>query len=156
MSLLSDHVNVYSSCIALLDLQGWKIKIEPAPYEKEDSTLDIYVAERNGQIIRAEDPLRLLGLAAIDDYHTPHGEEPYWWVIKGKAPELLERLEDKALEDSFYVFKKENPEECKKHIIKAIEEAKEYPSSQPHERLGVSLESFNKLMEEYPELINAS
>jgi len=38
MAFLSDHVNVYSSCIALLDLQGWKIEIEPGPYEKEDAS----------------------------------------------------------------------------------------------------------------------
>ena len=149
MALLSDHVNVYSSCIALLDLQGWKIEIEPGPYEEEDASLDLFIATRNGTTIRAEDPLRLLGLAAIDQHHQPHKEEAYWWSIKS---DLYNQLEEEALERSFFIYQKKFPEACKELIITAIKEHKNHPSTEIHDRLGISQLSFQKIMEENPDL----
>jgi len=151
MANLSDHVNVYSSCIALLDLQGWTIEIVPGPYEKEDARLDTYVAIRNGTIIRADDPLRLLGLAAIDQHHQPHGDEPYWWSIK-ETSDLHERLEDEALERSFFIYKDESPEACKQLVLKAIAESKADPLIGAHDRLGISQKSFDKMVKEDDEL----
>lgn len=141
MALVSDHVNVYSSCIALLDLQGWKIKIDPCPYELEDARLDSYRATRNGTTIKAEDPLRLLGLAALDQHHQPHGAEPYWWTIKSN---LHDRLQDEALERSFFSYKERFPEQCNQLLIKAIEDSKQDPSVAPCERLGISEEAFKE------------
>ncbi|MGH1337588.1 MAG: hypothetical protein ACRBFS_15810 [Aureispira sp.] len=151
MALLSDHVNVYSPCIALLDLQGWKIAMEPGPYEEEDARLDVFIAVRNGTTIRAEDPLRLLGLAAIDQHHQPHEEEAYWWSIKS---DLYNQLEAEALERSFFIYQKKFPDACKKLIIEAIKEGKNSASAAPHDILGISLASFQRILEEDPDLKN--
>jgi len=148
MPLLSDHVNVYSSCIALLDLQGWKIKIDFGAYEKDDNEPIIYTATRDETIIKAEDPLRLLGLAAIDEHHKPHGDAPYWWNIKSKPIHLLQKLEDEALERSFFIYKEKYPKDCDKLIENVISESKIDPITKPHERLGISKSSFDKIIKE--------
>ena len=31
----------------------------------------------------ADNPIELLGLAAIHDYKNPLTDEPYWWVVDG-------------------------------------------------------------------------
>lgn len=152
MALVSDHVNVYSSCIALLDLQGWKVEIDPCPYEIADSHFDFYIATRNGTTIRADDPLRLLGLAALDQYHQPHGEEPYWWAIESTPPNLLDRLDDEALERSFFIYKEKFPKKCKQLILKAIKDSKKDPSLEPCVRLGISKKAFEKMVTENSEL----
>ena len=105
-----DHVNVYRSCISLLDLRGWKIKIIPGPYEEGDSLLDTYEATRDNTRILAEDPLRLLGLANLHEYHHPHEGESYWWTVESEDIGLHDRLEDEALEEAFFDFQKRNPE----------------------------------------------
>ena len=144
---LGDHPNVFSTCIEILNIQGWKIEIIPEPYENEDKLYSHIIATRNKTQIYAADPLKLLGLAAIDNFNQPHGEKPYWWSIKGN---LYEQLKDEALEKSFLTFKKNNPDKWKNIIIKSIREHKNF--NNVYEDIGISSKTFFKIIEENPDL----
>ena len=144
---LSAEFNVYSTCLSLLDRNGWEISIIPGPYEKEDARLDSFEAKRDNINLIADNPISLLGLATIHEFHHPHGEAPYWWVIEGKDAKLYDRLEDEALEKSFFEYLKRKPKECKALIRREIDKAKEDPSVGVHERLGISKKAVQKVIE---------
>lgn len=150
---LGDHPNVYITCIEILNQQGWKIELIPILYENEYGNKNgVYtqiVAKRNEIEIYAEDPLRLLGLATIDQYHQPHNGEPYWWSIKS---DLLEQLEDEALDKSFLEYKIRKPNAWKEVIINAIEEYKKKPKTRIEEIIGISLKLYEQILNENPEL----
>jgi len=147
--------NVYSTCIALLDIRGWTVVIEPGPYEKEDALLDWYTATRDGTTVEAGSPLALLGLASIHEHLHPHGNESYWWAIEPQDPGLYEKLQDDALERSFFTYKNEHPEAWKKYVLSEIQKSVEDPSVTIEDRLGISPAAFAELAEEYPELIKS-
>ena len=146
MTTLSEEINVYRTCISLLDLNGWEISIIPGQYEKEDSRLDSFEATKNNVKIFADNPVSLLGLGTIHEFHHPHGEEPYWWKVIGKNPKLYDRLQEEALEKGFLDFLKRKPEECKNLIRTEIKKAKEDSSVVLHERLGISEETARKII----------
>ena len=150
MSYINDHVNVYSTCVELLAIKGWEIEIEPGPYEECDSLLDSYVAIKNGTTIRAGNPLALLGLAEIHEYHHPHSDESYWWRIKCSG--LMERLEVDALERSFLEYIEKSPNEWKDCMRKAIEESKSDPEIGAHDRIGISINTFEDLLKNNPDI----
>lgn len=144
---LSAESNVYRTCLSLLDMNGWEISIIPGPYEKEDSRLDSFEAKKDNINLIADNPISLLGLATIHEFHHPHGEEPYWWKIEGKGSELYDRLEDEALEKGFFEYLQRKPEECKERIRKEMDKAKKDPSVGVHERLGISKKTLSKVIE---------
>lgn len=148
MTSVCDHPNVYSSCVALLSLQGWTVSIEPSEYEDEEKFVNTYHAERNGVTIVADDPLRLLGLATLDQYHQPHDGIPYWWVIKEPQLDLLERLEDEALEQSFLQFLKEKPEKAKDILRSEMENFEKDPGVSVEHRIGISTATLIRLRRE--------
>lgn len=120
MTILSENGNVFKTCISLLDMNGWEISIIPGLYEKEDSRLDSYEAVKDNVRLFADNPISLLGLATIHEFHHPHGEEPYWWKIAGKDSKLYERLQDDALEKEFLNYLERKPKECKELIHRKI------------------------------------
>lgn len=152
MKLLSENGNVYKTCISLLDIKGWKITIIPGPYEKEDSRLDSFEAIKDNIKIFADNPISLLGLATIHEFHHPHGEESYWWKIEGKDSKLYDRLQDESLEKGFLDYLERKPEECKTLIRKEINKFESDPSVEIHERLGISRETMLKLLKELQDL----
>lgn len=152
MPHLSSHPNVYSSAIALLDIKGWTIKIDPGAYELEDSRLNNYEATRDGIVVYAPNPLELLALAAIHEYHHPHSKEPYWWCICGKDPDLLERLEDEALERSFLNYLEREEQEALKIVKNAIDASNKDPDTSPEDRIGISKSTLLDLIGRFPKL----
>lgn len=149
MPRLVEHGNVYSTCLALLDKRGWSIRIEPGPFEECDSLLDSYSATRDGTSIAADNPLELLGLAAIHEHHHPHTDESYWWWIDGR--ELKEELEGDALERGFWDYYDRDPEACEKEFRKANAASvdSEYSAC---EILGISEQSFRRFLELHPDV----
>lgn len=143
---LSAEFNVYRTCLSLLDMNGWEISIIPGPYEKEDSRLDSFEAKKDNINLIADNPISLLGLATLHEFHHPHGEEPYWWKIKGKDSKLYDRLQDEALEKGFLDFLQRKPEECKDLIRIEMTKAKGDPSIGLHERLGISEKTARKMI----------
>lgn len=153
MAYVAEHENVYSTCIELLKIKGWEIEIEPAPY-RQDSLAAFYTAVKDGTTIRAGTPIGLLGLASIHEYHHPHSDKPYWWKIKNDKFDLLDRLEDEALERSFLKYIEEYPDEWKEVVRNAIEESKSDPGFSAYERIGISQKTFMKLLIDNPDIKN--
>ena len=155
MAYLNNHVNVFRSCLALLNRKGWKIEIIPGPYEEEDSLLDSYSAERDGTRIVADTPLELLGLATIHEYHHPHDDESYWWIIEENEPGLCDRLEDEALERGFFEYRERDFNGWKKSIKKSINDVSARDDDATlHEWLGISEQTLKNVMSEYPDLFS--
>lgn len=63
MPALSEHVNVYTTAIAVLEHKGFSVW-----YDRKQ---DAYCAQRDGWDFWAENPVSLLGLAAIFEYKKP-------------------------------------------------------------------------------------
>jgi hypothetical protein len=72
---LSEHVNVYTTAIAVLERKGFSIW-----YDRERDT---FCAQRGGWDFWADNPVSLLGLAAIFEYKNPSEYTIRWWETEG-------------------------------------------------------------------------
>jgi len=75
MPALSEHVNVYTTAIAVLENKGFSIW-----YDRKQ---DAYCAQRDGWDFWADNPVSLLGLAAIFEYKNPSEYTSRWWETEG-------------------------------------------------------------------------
>ncbi|GGN44054.1 hypothetical protein FHR83_008008 [Actinoplanes campanulatus] len=75
MPALSEHMNVYTTAIAVLENKGFSIW-----YDRERDT---FCAERDGWDFWADNPISLLGLAAIFEYKKPSEYTNRWWETEG-------------------------------------------------------------------------
>lgn len=149
LARLGSHPNIYSSCIELLSKEGWIITTKENRYEENDlEIIDCFVAKKDNTIIIADTPIELLGLASLHTYHFPHNTDSYWWRINNGG-HLLGKLEDEALERSFFEFKERNIVAWKKSVKKALKDYK-YDENK-HEILGISEKNYIDLVKEYPE-----
>jgi hypothetical protein len=90
MAALGSHGNVYNTCLLILKAHGFSLSIEDSD-EGNDSSSTIWMAEKNGYDFHADNPIELLGLVSIYEYHRPDGEPtPYWWSIDG--PDIFKDL----------------------------------------------------------------
>lgn len=78
MPTLSEFANVYDSALDLLEKKGFQLWF--------DEKSDLFFAERNGWDFAAENPISLLGLAAIFEAEEPSQFHEYWWRRKGTEP----------------------------------------------------------------------
>ena len=146
---LSSNVNVYSTAMAILDKEGWQLGAIPIPYKEENGIIGLYEAKKDGVELLADNPLELLALAKINDYHKPHDRKPYWWSIEST---VLEELEDDTLERSFIQFLESEEEAAKIVIQTAIEESKLDPEVTVEERIGISATCLKDLLERFPDI----
>lgn len=79
---LDAHLNVYNTALVVLQHKGWALR-----YHKNQ---DWWFAQKDGWELLADDPMALLGLAAIHEYHAPKTKVEYWWKID--EPDLLSCL----------------------------------------------------------------
>ena len=79
--MLSSYLNVYNTCLVILDRRGYKIS-----YEQPKGA---WHAEKSGFKFLADNPIELLGLSAIFEEIAPTSDSEYWWKIDG--PNLLAR-----------------------------------------------------------------
>jgi hypothetical protein len=92
MPALGSHLNVWNTCLIILRERGWKLGLE-GDEEADLTKICMWSAEKNGYDLWADNPIELLGLAAVYDQQAPTGEpEPYWWRVEGDDiyDELLE------------------------------------------------------------------
>jgi hypothetical protein len=75
MPALSEHVNVYTTAIAVLEHKGFSIW-----YDRKHDT---FCAQRGGWDFWADNPVSLLGLAAIFEYKNPSDYTSRWWETEG-------------------------------------------------------------------------
>ncbi len=81
---LGSNSNVYDTCLRLLRQRGFSLhvegELEPDGCYPPDH---LWYAEKNGISLYADNPIELLGLATLHDYHQPDRDTPYWWRIEG-------------------------------------------------------------------------
>ena len=84
MPALSEHVNVYTTAIAVLEQKGFSIWY--------DKRRDSFCAQRDGWDFWADNPVSLLGLAAIFEHQNPSEYTSRWWETEGsmRYPDLPE------------------------------------------------------------------
>ena len=83
MSLLSSYINVFNTCLVLLQRRGYALRYERAN--------DAWFAEKAGFAFRGDNPIELLGLVAIYEEIRPSTGVEYWWKIDD--PDLLSQLD---------------------------------------------------------------
>lgn len=81
--MLSSYPNVYNTCPVILQRKGFSLS-----HEKET---DSWFAEISTFKLKADNPIELLGLAAIYEEQKPKSDSEYWWQIS--APDLLGELD---------------------------------------------------------------
>jgi hypothetical protein len=85
MASLSSHTNVYNTCLRILRQRGYRLWVEGELDHNVMYPNDLaWMAEKNGKTFQADNPIELLGLAAIYEYVNPVGEtQPDWWTVPG-------------------------------------------------------------------------
>ena len=86
MADLSAYLNVYNTALVVLTRKGWSVSF--------DSAQDWWHARKDEWELLANDPMQLLGLVAIHEYHAPQRKVEYWWKID--EPNLLEQLDPRV------------------------------------------------------------
>lgn len=92
MPALGSNINVNATCLRVLRQLGFELRIES---DNPDADLleCSWVAEKSGYDLVADNPIELLGLAAIYEHKKPFGPPvPYWWTVEGDdiQAELME------------------------------------------------------------------
>jgi len=91
MPALSSHLNVWNTSLRILREQGWNLGIEGET--EADLSQCMWSAQKSGYELWADNPIELLGLAAVYEHQAPTGPPaPYWWAVEGGAvyDELIE------------------------------------------------------------------
>ena len=71
MPALSEHSNVYNTCLLILKKKGWRCWY--------DESLDVYGAEKDGWDLLGDSPAGLLGMVTIYEHRAPDEFREYWW-----------------------------------------------------------------------------
>ena len=81
---LGSNANVYSTCLQILREQGFTLRVEGELDSDGMFPVDhLWYAEKAGISLYADNPIELLGLAAIYNRQKPPADEPYWWSRRG-------------------------------------------------------------------------
>jgi hypothetical protein len=80
---LSSYPNVWNTALVILQRKGFRVRYDKAQQH--------WYAEKEGWQFLADDPLELLGLAAIYEHHAPKKKTEYWWKID--EPNILSQLD---------------------------------------------------------------
>ncbi|WP_430792012.1 hypothetical protein [Actinoplanes sp. G11-F43] len=88
MPTLSEHVNVYTTAIAVLEQKGFSVWY--------DRGRDTFCAQRDGWDFWADNPISLLGLVAVFEHKNPTEFVSNWWVTEGSVryPDVPETAPD--------------------------------------------------------------
>jgi hypothetical protein len=73
MPALSYYTNVHNTALVILQRKGYRV------WTELDN--DTICAEKDGWDFMAEDPVQLLGVVAIYEFHHPPAYREYWWKI---------------------------------------------------------------------------
>lgn len=90
MASLAAHTNVWGTCLQLLERKGFRLHVALG----EDECVVSWFAERGDIELQADDPISLLGLAAIYEDLRPERHEPYWWSRNTRKDD---RVEDRLI-----------------------------------------------------------
>jgi hypothetical protein len=77
------HLNVYNTALVILERKGWALRL--------DDSQGWWFANKGDWEFLADDPMQLLGLVAIYEYHAPKTKKEYWWKID--EPDLFSKMD---------------------------------------------------------------
>lgn len=99
MAPLASHINVWETCLQLMQRRGYSLTVSCADPDDDDSAPDTWHASKDGFTFVADDPVQLLGLTAVYEDVRPDEDRPYWWsaTTDRTKPGLYDRLIDQAL-----------------------------------------------------------
>jgi hypothetical protein len=83
MAMLFSYPNVWNTCLLILQERGYRLYLTGDPDEVGTISRCAWNAEKNGVKLRGDNPIELLGLVGIYEYHQPQKDVPYWWRIEG-------------------------------------------------------------------------
>jgi hypothetical protein len=89
--MLFSYPNVWNTCLLILRESGYRLYLTGDPDERGSTANCRWNAMKNGITLQGDNPIELLGLAAIYEYHVPAADTAYWWRIEG--PNLISELE---------------------------------------------------------------
>ncbi len=150
MASLGSHINVWESCLQLLHRRGWKLRLlvgqgdDRVEFEATLGDIDLL----------ADNPIELLGLAAIHDELRPVEHRPYWWVIDPEpgAPRLYDQLfaeaeaEQKAQVEHLRELRTNRPRRWLRHIELALDNSSSVREAASE--MGVPEEEFRAWLED--------
>lgn len=141
MASLGSAGNVHATCLRILRAKGYALARDVGRYEDDDGPYG-YLAEKDGFTFAANDPIELLGLAAIYEHVRPTEDAPYWWFVEGSDihTEITERALERALAD----LRQRDPARWHIEVHKALSEAD--ATATAAERLGISEEELQRIM----------
>ena len=82
--MLFSYHNVWNSCLLIIQERGYRLFLVGEPDEFGTISDCTWNAEKNGIKLRGDNPIELLGLVAICEYHQPPKDVAYWWRIEGE------------------------------------------------------------------------
>ena len=88
--MLFSYPNVWNTCLFLLREREYRLFLL-GPDDPELLSQCTWNAERAGIMLRANNPIELLGLATIHEFHKPSSDIPYWWRVD--CPDIVKELE---------------------------------------------------------------
>ena len=86
MADIGAHLNVYNTALVILERKGWSLE-----FDKEKGWWHARNAEWH---FLADDPIQLLGLVSIHEFHHPQTKDEYWWKIDD--PDLFGRFDPRV------------------------------------------------------------
>ena len=95
---LSSHINVWNTCLHILRARGYTLAVigDPEPDGSYPVTKS-WVAMKDRFNLTADNPIELLGLAAVSEFTGPTQYRPYWWKLDG--PDITAELLEAAFPD---------------------------------------------------------
>jgi hypothetical protein len=84
---ISAYLNVYNTSLVVIRSKGFDLKF--------DAQKETWYATKGEWEFMADDPMQLLGLVAIYDYHNPKLKREYWWKID--EPDILTQLDPRCI-----------------------------------------------------------
>ena len=91
--MLSSHVGVYNTCLRILDGRGYALSVRGEADDDGEPIASelLWIASRGPFEYRADNPVELLGLCAIEwEIQPPPDATSHWWNPPGE--DLLKRL----------------------------------------------------------------
>ena len=85
MPALSYYTNVHNTALVILQRKGYRVWTRREP--------ELFCAEKDGWDFWADDPVQLLGLISIHEFHHPPAWREYWWQIA--EPWLYDAIPDR-------------------------------------------------------------
>ncbi|WP_194908761.1 hypothetical protein [Catenulispora rubra] len=99
MVSLVSHLNVWETCLQLMNRLGYRLEMSYPDDEDGDEGLSTWSATKGGFTFMADDPIQLLGLVAVYEDVQPEDDRDYWWRAKTdrSRPGVYDQVTDQAI-----------------------------------------------------------